>query len=324
MLGVTVKIHFLLALAACSAAEESFDPYVPGDYNVNHKTFYSLLTSKLDHNLAVWAPDAAGKYPVLYFNSGLGGLIDANFYSKMFEHISSHGYVIMAPFKYLGFPQSEYTAEWMIELLQWAQENLMPKLLENGFNAGLEIDYETMFLMGHSSGAHIGINYMKLGCHNIKGMVLISPVDGVDPFGFVQDFCITPGEKLPFTVPTLLLTSGYDSVPGINIVGDIIPSCAPPDLSNMRFYEALNGPVWHNNATLFGHVDFMNSDVIPVVIEVSNSATLKHEITQPLYPFSIRIFVLRTLQRPILQTMQSLFLANLLHFSKVLLLPSKF
>ena len=62
--------------------------------------------------------------------------------------------------------------------------------------------------MGHSSGAHITTNYMKLGCHNIKGMVLISPVDGVDPFGVIEDFCITPGKKLPFTTPTLIITAG--------------------------------------------------------------------------------------------------------------------
>ena len=64
--------------------------------------------------------------------------------------------------------------------------------------------------MGHSSGAHITTNYMKLGCHNIKGMILISPVDGVDPFGLIEDFCITPGEKLPFTTPTLIITAGRD------------------------------------------------------------------------------------------------------------------
>ena len=41
-------------------------------------------------------------------------------------------------------------------------------------------------MMGHSSGAHITTNYMKLGCHNVKGMILISPVDGVDPFGLIE------------------------------------------------------------------------------------------------------------------------------------------
>ena len=76
------------------------------------------------------------------------------------------------------------------------------------YTPGFEIDFSTEFVMGHSSGAHITTNYMKLGCHNIKGMILISPVDGVDPFGLIEDFCITPGEKLPFTTPTLIITAG--------------------------------------------------------------------------------------------------------------------
>ena len=121
--------------------------------------------------------------------------------------------------------------------------------------------------MGHSSGNHVSVNYLRLGCHNIKGMVLISPVDGVDPFGFVEDFCIEPGKKLPFSTPTLVITAGFDSVPGYD-VGGVVPSCAPPELSNLRFYNALNGQAWLNNATKFGHVDFMNPNIVPAIIEV--------------------------------------------------------
>ena len=43
---------------------------------------------------------------------------------------------------------------------------------------------------------------------------MLSPVDGVDPYGFVQEYCITPGEKLNFEVPTLIMTSGLDGIPG--------------------------------------------------------------------------------------------------------------
>ena len=100
------------------------------------------------------------------------------------------------------------------------------------YTPGFEIDFSTEFVMGHSSGAHITTNYMKLGCHNIKGMILISPVDGVDPFGLIEDFCITPGEKLPFTTPTLIITAGFDSVNGFDPNNEVIPSCAPEELSN--------------------------------------------------------------------------------------------
>ena len=62
--------------------------------------------------------------------------------------------------------------------------------------------------------SHVLVNYVRLGCFNVKGLMLLSPVDGVDPFGFIDEYCITPGEKLNFETPTLILTTGLDSVPG--------------------------------------------------------------------------------------------------------------
>merc|ERR1719360_286485 len=124
---------------------------------------------------------------------------------------------------------------------------------------------------------------MKLGCHNIKGMVLVSPVDGVDPFGLLDDFCITPGEMLPFDVPTLVISAGYDSTPGLDVGGDILPSCAPEELSNARFYNALNGEVWLNNATEFGHVDFMDPEWIPSVAAIIHACAVTTQETTEEY-----------------------------------------
>ena len=45
-------------------------------------------------------------------------------------------------------------------------------------------------------------------------MVLMSPVDGADPFGILQHFVITPGEKVNFTIPTLQIVTGLDPSPG--------------------------------------------------------------------------------------------------------------
>ena len=129
-------------------------------------------------------------------------------------YTASHGFVVLAPFALITSPVFEYKAEWMIEVDSWAQTELPEKLQNSGLNPDFHMDFEHTFVMGHSSGNHITINYLKLGCHNVKGMVLISPVDGVDPFGFIQNYCITPGEKLPFATPTLVISSGLDSVPG--------------------------------------------------------------------------------------------------------------
>ena len=39
-------------------------------------------------------------------------------------HVASHGFVILAPFK-LNWPAAQYHAEWMIELHNWCQDNVM-------------------------------------------------------------------------------------------------------------------------------------------------------------------------------------------------------
>ncbi len=35
-------------------------------------------------------------------------------------------------------------------------------------------------------------------------------------------------------------------------------ACAPEELSNRRFVDAMNGPVWYINATANGHADILD------------------------------------------------------------------
>ena len=53
-----------------------------------------------------------------------------------------------------------------------------------------------------------------------------------------------------------------------------MPPCAPDELSNNRFWDALNGRAWFNNATLFGHVDFLDPGATVDVIDVKLSSFL--------------------------------------------------
>ena len=45
---------------------------------------------------------------------------------------------------------------------------------------------------------------------------MISPVDGADPFGIQEVFCITPGEKFNFDLPALVMAAGYDGMSGMS------------------------------------------------------------------------------------------------------------
>ena len=141
------------------------------------------------------------------------GLIPPALYSLMLSQIASHGFLVLTPFDYIALPQNQYDPKWIIEIDAWAQENLLHRLQEDGFEL-TGINFANTLAVGHSSGNHVIVNYLKSGCYNIKGAVLLSPVDGVDPFGFIDDYCITPGEKLSFETPTLLISVGLDGLPG--------------------------------------------------------------------------------------------------------------
>ena len=76
------------------------------------------------------------------------------------------------------------------------------------------LDFETQYFIGHSSGNHILVNHLIGKCGNVKGAILMSPVDGADPFGVQDEFCITPGEFVNFETPILVMPTGLDAVSG--------------------------------------------------------------------------------------------------------------
>ena len=68
------------------------------------------------------------------------------------------------------------------------------KLHGSGLDSGLQLDFDNIIVMGHSSGAHVVVEFLKQHCDLVRGQILFSPVDGVDPFGLIHNFAITPGE----------------------------------------------------------------------------------------------------------------------------------
>jgi len=120
-----------------------------------------------------------------------------------------------------------------------------------------------MFIMGHSAGNHIAVNYLKRkGCRDFLAAVHLSPVDGTDPFGIIQtEFCITPGQLLNYDLPSLIVMAGLDPIPG----AALYPACAPEKLSNTRYYNAMPGNRWFVNATAYGHADFFEPGFIGAV-----------------------------------------------------------
>lgn len=114
-------------------------------------------------------------------------------------------------------------------MIDWLNENI--QLVFNNRVPGVIADLQNRFiLMGHSAGGHVITEYLNKTCGNVKLQILLDPVDGADPFGFKNDFIITPGKFLPYATPVLIITNQLD-----HQKKDLMePACAPQNLSNDR------------------------------------------------------------------------------------------
>lgn len=116
-----------------------------------------------------------------------------NLMSLLSLSLVSHGVLVIQPWV-VGNPADNYETDWVMDILEWSRENLQDKLHDSGLDRGLELDFDNIIIAGHSSGCHVEVEFLKHYCDMVKGQILFSPVDGVDPFGLIHDFTITPGQ----------------------------------------------------------------------------------------------------------------------------------
>ncbi len=267
---------FLLVFLATLTLINAVDPYSAGPHQVGFIE-YHMNDTGLDHHFGVFAPNTSGIFPVIYFASAFADMLTPASYTTLFSRVASHGYAIAAPHRTeMGTSTEEFDAQWLKDFIDWCQFNLLDLLLTSGFNGGLNLDFINTFLSGHSAGSHIICNYLKeLGCGTTKGVIMMSPVDGTDPFGLDPNpnYCTIPGTSLNFETPTVILPAGLDSVSGHE--GPFWPPCAPEELSNQRFYDAFRGPVYMINATEYGHIDINDADTF-----ISGMVNMTHGCAQ--------------------------------------------
>jgi hypothetical protein len=244
------KLFTIIVLAGSAAA--LFDPYVQGPYEVLFK-HYKFGDTQLEKHLDVFAPSGNGTYPFIFYSNSLASnLQPETSVITVLKHIASWGFVIVGPWKVSLNPADNYKIEYFLPVIKFSEDNLVNDFLALGAPQGFSIDFSKSLLVGHSAGNHQNVNFLKETCGNFIAEILLSPVDGADPFGLIDEFTITPGQKLNFVLPTLTVQAGLDPKRG----AILYPACAPENLANMRFYNAMSGDRWFVNATLYGHTDF--------------------------------------------------------------------
>jgi alpha-beta hydrolase superfamily lysophospholipase len=124
-------------------------------------------------------------------------------------------------------PNPDKITHKMAQIIDWINEHIQEVISKRAY--GVEADLENTVLMGHSAGGHVITEYLNHTCGKVKAQIMISPVDGADPFGIIQKYIITPGKMLPYATPVLILAAGLDPVSRL-----LEPPCAPANLSNDR------------------------------------------------------------------------------------------
>lgn len=206
----------------------------------------------------VYAPEGDkscdGEVPVIFFATGVGGNVPATLYSDLLTLVAQRGFIVVALHR-LGYPNYQMEGLKVVEILQWAPTGLGALMTQHNLTAVPDVLGRTA-VMAQSAGNHIIGDALAADCSLVKAFVMIDPVDGVDPYGIVKDYFITPGKTIDFTIPGLLLNNGLDP----KALAFLDPPCAPAYMSNDRFYNAWPGPIWNINATGYGHVDCLNDD----------------------------------------------------------------
>jgi len=260
-----LTLHILLVLSVGSAT--SFDPFAPGPFAVERTNYKALWNQGLKDDIDVWVPDTQQELttPIIYFMGAFGGIVGGYAYETIFTRVASYGFTVIQPWINGNNPIDNYEGVWLDDVMTWVEVHLKSKFDNEGIAGGVVLDHRNLFIMGHSAGSHIVVEYLKHHCSDVKGQILFSPVDGFDPYGVIDLEAITPGQFLNYATPTLVMMAGLDSVKGINNLGDLVPACAPKDMANLRFYDAMPEHTWLINATEYGHADAMEDSFQDIV-----------------------------------------------------------
>lgn len=227
-------------------------PFVPGPHSTGNFTHGSqVIHPGAGMGIATWFPTEAGEYPVVMFLTGAGGTVASNSYEPILRRVAEYGYIIVS-LDQLSFPNPSAYLSTMVQAVDWVEANLGELFLNNSYTK-VKFNFETtgFAFMAQSAGNHMTVTYLNHTCGNAKAIIMIDPVDGADPFGIIHEYIIHPPSQVNFKIPALMMDCGLDPVSK----NALFPACAPAKLSNDRFYNAWNSPIWAVNATEYGHMD---------------------------------------------------------------------
>ncbi|CAN6299372.1 unnamed protein product [Urochloa humidicola] len=209
--------------------------------------------------LLVAAPREAGEYHVIVFLHGY--LVVNFFYSQLFQHVASHGFIVVAPQLYtISGPDTTEEISAAASIIIW----LAGGGLSSSLPPGVRADATKVSISGHSRGGKVAfalaLGHAKLPVP-LAALVAVDPVDGMG-VGRQTPPPILTGRSHSLRVAAtaaMVIGTGLGELPR----GPLLPPCAPRGVSHAEFYGELDrgaAAACHMVARDYGHTDMMDDD----------------------------------------------------------------
>ncbi|GMI76099.1 chlorophyllase 1, CORONATINE-INDUCED PROTEIN 1 [Hibiscus trionum] len=243
-------------MAQLSETKPAVPVFLPGKYKPTSKSVDSSSSSQSPppKPLLIFTPSEKGTYPVILFFPGF--YLRNYFYTHLFRHISSHGFIIVSPQLYTTVPPTGMgEVESAAKVADWLQSGLQSLLPEN-----VEANLENLALSGHSRGGKTAFA-LALGygdpTQSFSALVGIDPVAG-NRFGATTPQILTyEPNSFNLSIPVTVIGTGL----GAESKGITMPcACAPKKFNHEEFFNECKLPRAHFNAKDYGHMDVLDDD----------------------------------------------------------------
>lgn len=204
--------------------------------------------------LLIATPCEGGNYPILVFLHGY--LLYNSFYSQLFQHVASHGFIVVAPQLYWAAgPDSGDEIKTTAVIVDWLTDGLHHLL-----PVQVQPNLCKLGLAGHSRGGKVAFA-LALGhaktTLKFSALMGIDPVDGMDKGKQTHPPILTyVPHSFNLDMAALVIGSGLGGLKK----NPLFPPCAPKGVSHQEFFDECCPPAYHFVAKDYGHLDLLDDE----------------------------------------------------------------
>ncbi|KAJ4727418.1 Chlorophyllase [Melia azedarach] len=236
-----------------ATATDQLAAFTRGNYSTKSITVDTSNSSSPPKQLFIVVPDEQGTYNVIIFFHGT--CLSHTSYTQLFEHMASHGFIVVAPQLYnFLLPSGNKEINSAAEVINWLTTGLRLNLPEN-----VKANLNLVALMGHSRGGRtafaLALGYAK----NPAVSLQFSAIVGIDPVAGTTkmtelDPPILSLDSFNFTTPVAVIGTGLGGV------SRCVAPCAPERANHEQFFNRCKSSRAHFVATDYGHMDMLDDN----------------------------------------------------------------